>query len=282
VDAQRAVEISVSPASSRRDGRARKEASHVATSWNRKGQRRSGRASARPTTEARSHEDEGSITRKEGIMKTSMLTRVLVAGALLLCASAAFAVDASMFTITCNTFLKGSGKFKPALTPTACATGVSEVISIKGTVSDCTVGGAPATFKIASGSVKGTITTNDCTCSGIGIGLHPITAGALTVTWKTASGSDPIDNKTSLIALSAAAKIDANVLIPGGNFTGIYGTFALHGSGIGVTGSFQGSDSGTMSSLAGVTSESATLLLANCNGSGLKGFTFGFADAVLK
>jgi hypothetical protein len=110
-------------------------------------------------------------------------------------------------------------------------------------------------------------------------------SGALTVTWKVAKGSDPIDNKTTLIALSSAAQIDAGLLAPGGNFTGIYGTFALHGAGIGVTGSFQGNDSGTTSSIAGATTESAIALVTLCSdplGKGLKGFTFAFADAALK
>jgi hypothetical protein len=218
-------------------------------------------------------------------MKTSLrrLTVFLPASALLLCSSAALAVDATNFTITCDTFVKGKAKFKPGLTDRACRPGVSEVISIEGTVTGCTVGGsAPATFKIASGTVKGTITASDCTCSiGLGPGFHPVNSGMLSVKWKVAAGSDPIDDRTSVLTFSPGAQIDVGLLLPE-MFTGIYAVFALTGE-TSVTGSFQGTDGGTSSSFAGVTSESVTVLDNRCRDpKGVEGITFAFVNLVLQ
>jgi hypothetical protein len=212
------------------------------------------------------------------------MTAFLPAGALLLCSSAVLAIDATSFTITCNTFVKGTAKFKPALSDTPCPQGGSEVMSLAGTLTDCTIGGgAPTTFKIASGSVKGTITAPDCTCNiGLGPGFHPLTSGALSVTWKVAKGSDPIDEKTSLITLSPGTQINVDLLIPGGAFTGAYGVVALT-AGLSVTGSFQGSDGGVTSLIAGATSEDLGLLHDACGDpKGLKGISFAFLNAVLQ
>ena len=43
------------------------------------------------------------------------MTAFLPAGALLLCSSAVLAIDATNFTITCNTFVKGTAKFVSVL-----------------------------------------------------------------------------------------------------------------------------------------------------------------------
>jgi len=213
------------------------------------------------------------------------MTAFLPAVALLLCSSAALAIDATDFTISCDTFLKGTAKFKPALTDTQCRQGESEVISVEGTVTSCTVGGgAPATFKIASGAVKGRITAPDCTCNiGLGPGFHPVTSGTLSVKWKVAEGSDPIDDKTSVLTFSPGTQIDINLLSPGGVFTGTYGVVALTGGDTGVTGSFQGTDGGMGSSLAGVTAESVNLLFERCQDpDGLEKVTFAFLNLVLQ
>jgi hypothetical protein len=213
------------------------------------------------------------------------MTAFLPAGALLLCSSAALAIDATSFTISCDTFLKGTAKFKPGLTDTACRQGQSEVISIEGTVTSCTVGGgAPATFKIASGTVKGTITASDCTCNiGLGPGFHPVTSATVSVKWKVAEDSDPIDDKTSVITFSPGTQIDVNLLAPGGMFTGVYGVFALTGGDTSVAGPFQGSDGGMGASIAGVTSESVNLLFDRCQDpKGLEKITFAFVNLVLQ
>jgi hypothetical protein len=218
-------------------------------------------------------------------MKTTLRSVLLLpAGALLLCSSAALAIDATSFTISCDTFVKGKAKFKPALAITACRPGVSEVISLEGTVTGCTVGGgAPATFKIASGAFKGTITAPDCTCNiGLGPGFHPVNSASLSVKWKVAEGSDPIDDRTSVLTFIPGSQIDVDLLVPGGLFTGVYAIFALTGP-TSVTGSFQGTDGGASSSIAGVTSESVNLLADRCGDKkGVEGITFGFANLVLQ
>ncbi len=196
-------------------------------------------------------------------------------------------VDVSNGTITCNTFLKGSSKFKPALSNAACPAGVNETIQIKGSLSDCTVDAttAGAGVVIAGGSVKGTITTSDCTCAGLGPGDHPIISGSLITSWKTASGSPKISPTSS--TLNAGANIHAGVSIPPAPFSGaIYGVFSLSGTGVGVTGAFTGGDGGAGSVTAGASTESAATLIGECTGAapykpGLKVLTFGEAQTRL-
>src|SRR5262245_57383920 len=102
--------------------------------------------------------------------KTWFMAAVLPASLLALSSIASAAtVDCQNFTITCNTFTKGTAKFKPALNAAAavgtCPTSIPanlENISIKGTVSDCTVGGQATTC--TGGTNNGGACTNNGQC----------------------------------------------------------------------------------------------------------------------
>jgi hypothetical protein len=216
------------------------------------------------------------------------LTAAILPASLLAFCSIASAVDCTLGTVVCNQLTKGSTKFKPVL-HAPCPPLVNELISIKGTLGDCTTN-VPG-VQIISGSVKGTITTNDCSCTGLLPGAHPVLSGALTTTWKFAtkdSMGNPIpvcDSKTSVLNLSAAANINAGVLVPGPPFNGsaLYGEFNLSGAGVSVAGDFQGGDGGATSSTTGSSVESASFLVNTCLApKGLKGFSFGATDNTLQ
>src|SRR5262245_12091580 len=124
--------------------------------------------------------------------RKTWLTATILPASLLAFCSAANAVDCTNASIVCNTFTKGSAKFKPVLSTgalnTCAAGGGTESISIKGTLSDCTVTGA-AGVVVISGSVKGTLYTGDCTCVGLtannAIKAPPIGKfNQLVTTWK--------------------------------------------------------------------------------------------------
>jgi len=216
-----------------------------------------------------------------------------------LCSSAA-AIDCTNLTVTCNTLTKGTTKFKPVLSnasaPGTCTTSVPanlEVISIKGTLSDCTVSN-PA-VKIVSGAVKGTIYTGDCSCASLVSPSNPVVTpppgkfNSLVTTWKFDSSGTLCDSgqvKSTFALAPGVAAITQTVFSPGPPFfnpTAIYGLFSLGPPGVGVSGIFQGGDLGTTSFTSGTTTESAVTLLTTCGSSkGLKGFTFGQANSVLQ
>jgi hypothetical protein len=221
--------------------------------------------------------------------KIWLMAAIVPVGLLVVSSTASAAVvDCTNATVVCNTFLKGSSKFKPVLSNVACPAGTSETIAIKGTISDCTVSGAPG-VKILSGSVKGTIITGDCTCGGLNPGDHAITSGSLTTSWKydstatsTCDPNVPAGSKASV--LNAGANIHAAIQIAPAPYSGaVYGQFALSGTGVSVTGPFQGGDGGASSVTVGTSTESASTLIGNCLGpKGLKVLTFGQAQTQLQ
>lgn len=207
--------------------------------------------------------------------------------------SAAHAVDCSNATIVCNTFTKGSAKFKPALNPGGCGSAPNETISLKGTISDCVVTGASG-VTVVSGSLKGTLYTGDCSCLGLAAPTALVTPppnkqNALVVKWKFAPGAacNPGQN-TSTLSFTAASVISPGVLVPPAFPApgGIYGFFALAPPAAtpAVSGIFTGGSGGANSTAVGTTTESAATLLGTCNTApaGLKGFTFGQGQIALQ
>jgi hypothetical protein len=222
-------------------------------------------------------------------------------------AATAAEVDCTNATITCNQLTKGSSKFKPVLATHpvgTCPTSLDgkELISIKGTLADCTVTGAGA-VKVISGSVKGTLYTGDCSCAGLAVSPNPLVAppvgkfNQLTTSWKfdtTAADVCTAGQKSSVLTLFAAngAGITAGPFIAGlanAQFTGVYGGFTLKdlavapGPDVAVTGIFQGADNGATSHTSGSTVESLGGLFGTCGGAkGLKAITFGATDSTLQ
>lgn len=235
-------------------------------------------------------------------MRTNWLkATMLPMGVLALCStSTATVVDCNPLTITCTTFQKGGAKFKPLLTSASglgtCTTSTppnTEAISIKGTLTDCNA--SDPNVKVVSGSVKGTIYTGDCSCAGLGAASNPIVTpppgktNALVVSWKFDSASPNTcqtgQKSSTLGQLAGTAAISQSAFNPGAPFAGaaFYGRFSLGGPGTGINGIFQGGDVGASSVLAALSTESVTFLIGTCNSAkGLKGITFGVADAELK
>jgi|GEM_PF-5063459 len=207
----------------------------------------------------------------------------------------AAAVDCTNATIVCNTFTKGSAKFSPALkVGQPCPASGVEKITLKGTISDCTVSGAMG-VTVLSGKVKGELYTNNCDCSGLALTNVPIATpppnkqNALITTWKFAPGAacDPGQVSSTLTLTPGTSTIyNPGPWSPGlpFNITALYGRFNLSGAGVGVTGIFQGTSGGTGSSTTGTTTESVSTIIGTCstNPAGLKGFSFGQADVSLQ
>src|SRR5262249_32275992 len=149
--------------------------------------------------------------------------------------------------------------------------------------SDCTVTGAGG-VTVISGSVKGTIYTGDCSCSGLTASPNPLIAApagktnSLTMTWKfdtTATDVCDAGQKSSILTLSAAngAGVTSGPFLASlanSNFTGVYGGFTLKDLGVApgpdlaVNGIFQGSDNGATSNVSGSSVESLGTLLGTC------------------
>ncbi len=230
--------------------------------------------------------------------KISMAVAFLPIG-LLVFQTPAVAVDCTNATIVCNTFTKGSAKFKPALNAAAglgtcpqSPTGIEE-IKIKGVLSDCTVTGASG-VTVLSGSVKGTLYTNDCSCAGLAVPTvliatpPPNKQSALVTRWKFAPGAacDPGQVSSTLTLTPGTSTINnPGPWSPGPPFnpSALYGKFNLSGAGVGVTGIFTGGTGGTGSSTTGTTTESVVSIISTCTGpTGLKGFSFGQGDVSLQ
>jgi hypothetical protein len=236
--------------------------------------------------------------------KNWLTAAILPASLLAFCSAAnAAVVDCTMLTVTCNTFTKGSAGFKPVLATHpvgTCPTSIpanTELISIKGAVSDCTV--SNPNVKIISGSVKGTIYTADCSCAGLAVSPNPIIVppagkfNQLATSWKfdTVNSTDTCmpGQKASTIGLvGGVAGITSGPFIASlanGNFnpTAVYGAFTLKAPGVGVAGIFQGADLGATTTTTASTIQSLAGIFGTCGGpKGLKSIAFAQADTNFK
>jgi hypothetical protein len=169
----------------------------------------------------------------------------------------------------------------------------TEAISIKGTLTDCTV--SNPNVKVISGSAKGTLYTGDCSCAGLGNPAQPIVTppagktNTLTTSWKfdiTSTDTCMTGQKsTTLVQVPSMSVIHSTPFNPGAPFgaTAFYGKFSLSGAGTGISGIFQGGDVGASSVLAAISTESVPFLGSTCaSAKGLKAITFGVADTEFK
>jgi hypothetical protein len=103
-------------------------------------------------------------------------------------------IDATLDTVTCNTF-KGSLKFKPALTVGGLL-GTSTEIKIRGLLDGCLTS---AGVTILPSQIKGTLTmpTSDCAT----LASAPVSGGPLTVKWKTTPAL--LDSSSTLPIMSS-------------------------------------------------------------------------------
>lgn len=181
-------------------------------------------------------------------------------------ARAAGGVDATLDTVTCNTF-KGTLKFKPGLTVGGILGPTSDV-KVKGVLDGCTTS---APVNILPSKVKGTLTIPTSDCLGL---LNPVVpSGLLTVKWK-----------------SAPALLDSSSTFTPGLVAGtiVPAPWAAVYLGVGipvlsVTGSFQGGDGGASSLMQLVSSEDATTLFSPCSlPTGVQSGTIGLGQVVLQ
>jgi hypothetical protein len=212
-------------------------------------------------------------------------------------------VDCTTLTISCFTFQKGGVKFKPVLSTAAahgtCPASVppnTEAVSIQGTLTNCTV--SNPNVKVVSGSIKGTIYTADCSCASLSdasVGIvtpPPGKTNTLVASWKFDSTSTdtcmPGQKASTIVQVPTMSVIHQGFFhAPSPPFSAsvgaTYGLFSLSGAGMGISGIFQGGDVGASSVVAGLSNEDVFFLIATCQGpKGLKGLTFGQADAELK
>jgi hypothetical protein len=206
-------------------------------------------------------------------------TAALVAGSMFIgvgAHAAAPPIDATNYTVSCDTITGGVVGFKPALllggsTPSAA--------SIKGTLSGCSAtpagGGDPVT--VVSGSVKGTLNTSTNDCLSL---LGPSSAtGTITITWKVGTGQKLTNNKTVITV--------SNGNVSGGTSnpfsdSATYGLFNI--SGTSQTGAFGGaSGTGAASFTNALTVQGVGALTPQCTSpsKGLKGITLGSGEVNL-
>jgi hypothetical protein len=217
--------------------------------------------------------------------------------------AAAAVVDCTTLTISCFTFQKGGVKFKPVLSAANVlgdckvnGVDVIEAISIKGKLLGCVV--SNPNVKVVSGSAKGTLYTDDCSCAGLAAASVPIATpppgktNTLVASWKFDSTSTdtcmPGQTSSTIGQVPGMAVIHQGFFhAPSPPFSAAlgatYGGFSLSGAGTGISGIFQGGDTGASSLLAGLSNEDVFFLGATCQSvKGLKALTFGQAEAELK
>jgi len=186
-------------------------------------------------------------------------------------AHAAGGVDATHYTISCDTLNKGKAGFVPPLALPGAST--TETIKIKGTLSGCTAtpdGSNPA-VQVISGSVSGLLTANTTSCTSL---LGPTTAsGTITIKWKTVPA---LANAATVIAV-ASGDVSGGTTSPFGD-SATYGTFNI--SGTTQTGPFSGaSGTGAASFTKALTVQGAVALADTCAAAtGLKAVNLGSTE----
>jgi len=204
------------------------------------------------------------------------VTAALIGGVVVGSAGVAMAqIDATNYTVSCDTLTKGTIGFKPSLAIPGGA--VAESTKIKGTLSGCTAtpsgGGMPVT--VTSGSVSGLLTSNSNSCTAL---LGPSTAtGTITIKWKTVQ---KLTNATTTITV-ASGTVAGGTATPFGD-AATYGTFTI--SGTSQTGPFGGpSGTGAASVTKSLTVQGVGALTALCtSATGLKAANLGPTEVNLQ
>ncbi len=176
-------------------------------------------------------------------------------------------IDATNYTIKCDTFTKATAGFKPSL---VLGGTLPDAIKIKGTLSGCvaTPNGANPAVTVVSGSVSGLLnaTNNDCLSL-----LGPSTAaGTLTIKWKTV---EKLSSATTTITIGSG-DVSGGTATPFAD-TATYGQFNIASTT--QTGPFGGpTGTGAASSTKALTVEGITALGGACaDPKGLKAVNFG-------
>jgi hypothetical protein len=179
-------------------------------------------------------------------------------------------VDATHYTIACDTINKGSIGFKPALLlPGGPAT---ELISLKGSLAGCTAtpDGTNPAITVLGGSIKGLLTGTTNTCTSL---LGPSTAtGSIVIKWKVAAPIKLLNAATTITI--ASGNIVGGTSMPFPPDTTSYGLFTLAGAS--QTGAFGGpSGTGAASITKAITTQGVGALTPLCTGLGIKAVNIG-------
>jgi hypothetical protein len=203
-----------------------------------------------------------------------VLLGVLASGA---AAYAAGTIDATHYTVSCDTLSKGSVGFKPALFFGGAAPSSTK---LKGTLSGCvaTPDGTNPAVTVISGSVSGLLTTPNNDCGGL-VGPSA-TTGMITIKWKT---TPALANATTTITV-ASGNVSGGTAAPLPPDTAQYGLFTI--SGTSQTGAFGGaSGTGALSTTRALTVQGIINLATNCApppAKGLKAVNLGPTSIILK
>jgi hypothetical protein len=180
-------------------------------------------------------------------------------------------VDATHYTITCDTLSKGTIGFKPSLFLPGGAVPL-ESTKIKGTLSGCTAtpDGANPAITVVSGSVSGLLSGTSNACTSL---LGPsTTTGTITIKWKVASPVKLV-NATTTITVASGNTVGGTSAVFGDS--AMYGSFTI--SGTTQTGPFGGpSGTGAASVTKALTVQGESALAAACvSTAGLKAANIG-------
>jgi len=187
-------------------------------------------------------------------------------------------VDATHYTIVCDTLSKGTIGFKPSLLIPG-GTVPLEQTKIKGTLSGCTAtpDGTNPAITVVSGSVSGLLNGTTNSCTGL-LGPSPAT-GTITIKWKVASPVKLL-NATTTITVASGNTVGGTSPVFGDS--AMYGSFTI--SGTTQTGPFSGpSGTGAASVTKAVTVQGEGALAAACvNIKGLKAANLGPTELKLQ
>ncbi len=202
-------------------------------------------------------------------------TVALVGSALFMggAAHAGGTLDASHYTVSCDTMTKGTVGFVPALTLAGTS---PEAVKIKGALSGCTAtpdGSNPA-VQVLSATVSGALTGGTNSCLSL---LGPSTAtGTITIKWKTVPA---LLNATTTITINSG-NVSGGTAFPFSD-AAAYGNFSI--SGTTQTGAFGGpSGTGAASFTKALTVQGVSGLTPACtSATGLKGVALGSTEVFL-
>ena len=187
-------------------------------------------------------------------------------------AHAAGGVDATHYTITCDTLSKGTAGFVPSLRLPGGP--MTETIKLKGTLSGCsaTPDGSNPAVQVISGSVSGLLTGNTNSCTSL---LGPTaTTGTITIKWKTV----PALLESATVITLTSGDVSGGTTTPFSPDTASYGLFTI--SGTTQTGPFSGpSGTGAASFTKALTVQGAVGLANTCaSAHGLKSVNLGSTE----
>jgi hypothetical protein len=183
-------------------------------------------------------------------------------------------VDASHYTVGCDSLQKGSMSFSPPFMGGGAH--ALETVHFKGTLNGCdaVADGSDPAVTVLSGSISGSLSGGDNNCTSVDD--PSLLGGYLTVTWKT---SPPLKNSKSTIIV-APFETSAHSVFPFNDFAAYR---QMDFSGVTVTGAFAGNDGGKSTVIHMLSTEGFDYTFGTCaSPTGLKGLGIGSTEFALQ